>query len=64
LAIVIPRLAGLLRDTWWLWALFLIATIVFAIVVSLLFLVMIPVLMVAIVYYASLRYDDQGKPRG
>ncbi len=54
------RLEGLLRDTWWLWILFMVIAIVMAIQVSLVFLATFPILIVAFFYYACLRYDDDG----
>ncbi len=58
------RFKGLLRDTWWLWAIFLGISTTFILVVDKLFLVTVPVLVVAFVYYASMRYDDKGNHRG
>lgn len=58
------RFKGLLRDTWWLWIIFLAISIVFIVRVSLIFLVTLPVLVVAFVYYASMRYDDEGNHKG
>ncbi len=54
------RMAGLLRDTWWLWSLFFVINCVMAIRISTVFLVMFPILTVAFVYYAAMRYDDNG----
>jgi preprotein translocase subunit SecG len=61
---VFERFKGLLRDTWWLWIIFLVISIVFIVRVSMIFLVTLPVLVVAFVYYASMRYDDTGKHKG
>ena len=58
------RLEGLLRDTWWLWIAFIVIAIVMTIQVSLIFLVTIPILIVAIFYYAGMRYDDNGNHKG
>ena len=58
------RLGGLLRDTWWLWLGFLLLGVVFFFLVSRLFVVTIPILMVAFVYYAMMRYDDDGQHKG
>ena len=58
------RFSGLFRDTWWLWVLFLIVSVCFSIFVSRLFLATLPALVVAFVYYASMRYDDDGNAKG
>lgn len=58
------RFAGLLRDTWWLWCVFLLIGIVMTILVSRIFLVTFPILLVAFAYYASMRYDDHGNHKG
>ena len=55
------RLAGLLRDTWWLWLIFLVICLFMSVRVSKIFLVMIPILSVTFCYYAMIRYDDDGK---
>lgn len=61
---MLNRLVGLGRDTWWLWLLFLIVSIVFTAAVDRLFLVTFPVLAFAFVYYAIMRYDDDGNHKG
>ncbi len=58
------RLKGLFRDTWWLWLLFLAIGITFIVAVSPIFFVTLPVLAVAYVYYATMRYDDNGQHKG
>ena len=54
------RFTGLMRDTWWLWTAFLVIGIVMTILVNRVFLVTFPMLLVAFVYYASMRYNDDG----
>ncbi|MCP4081414.1 MAG: hypothetical protein GY819_07410 [Planctomycetaceae bacterium] len=54
------RLEGLLRDTWWLWVAFIVIAIVMSILVSKVFLVTFPILVVSFFYYAGIRYDDDG----
>jgi hypothetical protein len=61
---VFNRFKGLFRDTWWLWAVFLVISFTFIVLVNKLFLVTLPVLVVAFVYYASMRYDDEGNHKG
>jgi len=58
------RLEGLLRDTWWLWLAFVVIAVVMAFRVSGFFLATLPMLIVAFFYYASMRYDDDGKHKG
>ena len=54
------RLEGLLRDTWWLWLAFIVIAVVMTILVSKVFLVTFPILVVSFFYYAGIRYDDTG----
>ena len=57
------RILGLLRDTWWLWLGFLTVAMIGAIFVDWVFLAAIPITMVSITYFASVRYDEHGNPR-
>jgi hypothetical protein len=57
------RIKGLLRDTWWLWTIFLIVGAVGAIWIDWVFLAAFPISLATIAYFASVRYDDQGRPR-
>ncbi len=58
------RLKGLFRDTWWLWLLFFGTGTVLSIFANVLFVVTLPILFVAFIYYAMLRYDDEGNQVG
>lgn len=58
------RLEGLLRDTWWLWIAFMIIAVIMTVMVSKVFLVTFPILIVAFFYYAGIRYDDTGRHKG
>jgi hypothetical protein len=57
------RIKGLLRDTWWLWLAFLALALFGAKFVDLAFLAAIPICIVTLVYFASVRYDENGRPR-
>jgi hypothetical protein len=54
---------GLLRDTWWLWLIFVAATIAGCLLVTVFYAIMFPVLLILIPYFAYQRYDAEGKPR-
>ncbi len=54
------RFLYLLRDTWWLWLFFAILAAVMITFVSVVFLVMIPILAGVFIYFAIVRYDDDG----
>ena len=58
------RLKGLFRDTWWLWLLFFGTGTVLSIFANVFFVVTLPILFVAFIYYAMLRYDDEGNQVG
>lgn len=49
-----------MRDTWWLWLAFIVIAIVMTFLVSKVFLVTLPMLIVSFFYYAGIRYDDEG----
>lgn len=54
------RFKFLLRDTWWLWLFFSILAFVMITYVNVVFLIMIPILATVFVYFAFVRYDDDG----
>lgn len=54
------QIKGLLRDTWWLWLLFIIATFFMAFTLSRAFLLGLLVLPAMFLYFAYGRYDDDG----
>lgn len=53
-------LTGLWRDTWWLWLGFLVSGIFLAIFVNAVFLVVFPISIVSFIYFAIVRYDEDG----
>lgn len=57
------RFKGLLRDTWWLWIFFIVICALLIYYVSIVLSVMIPILCFTFVYFAMIRYDDQGNAR-
>jgi hypothetical protein len=56
-------LMALLRGTWWLWLLFVVASVVLSELVDPVFWVMLPICAVTIVYFAFVRYDEHGNRR-
>ncbi|GAA4425975.1 hypothetical protein [Bremerella cremea] len=57
-------LRGLWRDTWWLWFVFLAAIVGVAYLVTPFFLFLIPVFVVMFLYFAFVRYDENGRNKG
>ena len=51
---------GLLRDTWWLWIGFLLSGIFLAIFVHPIFMSIFPISIVTFIYFAIVRYDENG----
>lgn len=51
---------GLLRDTWWLWIGFMLSGILMAAFVNPIFLVVFPISIVTFIYFAMVRYDENG----
>ncbi len=58
------RFKGLWRDSKYVWIAFFLVVVVFSILVSPLFLVMIPGLAGYFVYFAFIRYDENGVDKG
>ena len=60
-----PQLAALLRDAWWIMILILVASVVSAIYVAWLVGIAFFVIGAATLgYFALVRYDEHGRPRG
>ena len=57
------QMLGLWRDTWWLWTVFLAMTVVFAMLVEIFFLLLLPCLPVTFIYFAFNRYDSDGNEK-
>ncbi len=60
---LVRRFKGLLRDTWWLWILFIAICGGMIYFVSPVCAVMIPILIFTFVYFGMIRYDEQGNAR-
>jgi hypothetical protein len=56
-------LVALFRKTWWLWLIFVSASVLLSKLVDPVFWVMLPVCGVTLVYFAFLRYDADGNRR-
>lgn len=58
------QLFGLMRDTWWLWLLFLVGVILAMLLLTPFYVVGLPFLLVVMFYFAFMRYDKSGNYRG
>lgn len=56
----VKKFLFLLRNTWWLWLAFIALTVFLIVRVNLIFIVMIPILIGVFIYFALVRYDDDG----
>jgi hypothetical protein len=54
------RYRKLIKDTWWLWAIFTGIVVFMVGWVSPIFLVVVPMLIVVFFYFAFVRYDEDG----
>ena len=59
----VAQLKGLWRDTWFLWVGFGILLVAISVLLSWFFLLMSPALLVCFVYFAFIRYDEQGNEK-
>ncbi len=57
------RFKGLLRETWWLWILFLVFGTAMSFL-SYVFLLMFPISIFTFFWFAYIRYDEDGNFRG
>ncbi len=57
------QLAGLWRDTWWVWLGFAAMAIVLGVAVGWFFYLLVLCLPVPFAYFAFNRYDDQGNEK-
>jgi hypothetical protein len=55
------QIKGLLRETWYVWILFLALAIGMGVLSNIIFLGMIPGLVVVFFYFAFVRYDENGQ---
>lgn len=57
------RYKALIKETWWLWALFLVGGTIMT-WVSLIFLLTFPICLIIFFWFAFVRYDEDGNFRG
>ena len=58
------RFYALFKQTWWLWTIYLILNIGLIIFVSPVFWAVLPMIVVIFIYFAWVRYDDEGNFMG
>ncbi|MEO1616114.1 MAG: hypothetical protein AAFV88_09710 [Planctomycetota bacterium] len=59
----VNQLAGLWRDTWWVWTVFCMVTLVLGVFVGWFFYLLLFCLPVPFAYFAFNRYDAQGREK-
>lgn len=57
------QLKGMMRDMWWLWLGFILFVTVLAFTFHFAFFLMYPVLGVMCLYFAMMRYDENGNEK-
>jgi len=58
------RFYALFKQTWWLWTIYLILNIGLILFVSPVFWAVLPMIVVIFIYFAWVRYDDEGNFMG
>ena len=58
------RFYALFKQTWWLWTIYLVLNIGLIFFVSPVFLAVLPMIVVVFIYFALVRYDDEGNFTG
>ncbi|MCF7959701.1 MAG: hypothetical protein K9M08_03070 [Pirellula sp.] len=58
------RFYALFKQTWWLWTIYLTLNIGLIFFVSPVFLAVLPMIVVVFIYFALVRYDDEGNFTG
>ncbi|MEI7459918.1 MAG: hypothetical protein WCK15_10960 [Pirellula sp.] len=58
------RFYALFKQTWWLWTIYLILNIGLIFFVSPVFWAVLPMIVVIFIYFALVRYDDEGNFTG
>lgn len=56
-------MAALFKSTWWLWPTYVAVSVALALAFDRTFLWLIPVFFLVFVYFAFVRFDDQGNRR-
>jgi uncharacterized membrane protein YhaH (DUF805 family) len=54
------RYRAFLKETWWLWCIYVAITLVLVLFIHLIFLAVLPMMMVNFFYFALVRYDEDG----
>jgi cobalamin synthase len=54
------RYKAFLKHTWWLWAVYVLVTVLLIAFLSPVFLAVIPMMVVMFIYFALVRYDEDG----
>jgi uncharacterized membrane protein len=58
------RFYALFKQTWWLWTIYLILNVTLIFFISPIFLAVLPLILVIFIYFALVRYDDEGNFTG
>ncbi len=58
------RFYALFKQTWWLWTIYLILNIGLIFFVSPVFWAVLPMIVVIFIYFALVRYDEEGNFTG
>ena len=58
------RFQALIRDTWWLWCLLLGSGVLMSLLMSKVFLLIFPICIVIFLWFAFIRYDEDGNFTG
>lgn len=58
------RFYALFKQTWWLWTIYLILNVTLIFFISPVFLAVLPLIFVIFIYFALVRYDDEGNFTG
>jgi hypothetical protein len=58
---VMKRYKSFLKDTWWLWLIYVAITAILIVFVSKVFWAVIPMMIVNFVYFALVRYNEDGE---
>ncbi len=58
------RFSAIMKETWWVWLILIGGGTIAGMLVSRIFFIAIPISFFSFFYFAIVRYDDEGKPRG
>jgi hypothetical protein len=58
------RFSAILKDTWWAWLILVVGGSIAGVFLSPIFFAAIPISIFTFIYFAVMRYDDEGKPKG